>query len=635
MRRLRHCRFKSLFIIIGMTCSFLLLLYQFDNKYTHFSPQAINGTLYVEEGDLDKYPIRFLKHGWLLYPDILLTPEELKQNPPDYVEDVSIGQHTSFALGRSFRSVHGNGTYVMTLYFPKSPQTYALELPEIFSAYRLYINDSLLLQMGNPEPSAYQDKIQTRKILFEASGKTTLMLAVSDYSHFYSGLLYAPALGSPDSIDLMRQLRIGSALFILPLALMISVFAFYFAYHIKEKRVNAGIFSLLSLTLAGYTSYPIIHGVFALSIQPWYTLELFCGYLLTFLVTYLHNEFCKPGKLPTLLSNLFTSTFCVIALLYSLFSSYLTFQVVQIFSVAVESYHLLLTLYLLFTAWQHLSTHRLGPRLLFYADVIFALTLGFNILFPVYEPIWGSYFTEWGGLFLVVALGYILWQEIITGYKNSFLISQQQRHTERLLAMQKDYLKSINEKIEETHRLRHDFRQHLRIMAELTHQDKSNELLDYMSKITHLGSKSTILCFTEHAELNAMLHYYHQLATEHQIQFEIQLQIPAELNFPAIDLCTILGNLIENAIEACMRQVLKPRQVFLEGALISGKLIFVLENSFEGSVQMKGNQFVSSKRDSIGIGIESIRAMVKQHNGLIQISHQENLFLVEFSLPTF
>lgn len=178
----------------------------FDNKYTNSAPQAINGALYVSEKDWTTAPIRYLRDGWRYYSGRLLTPESLALQGDDY-RYVSIGENTDFAMGDPRRSPHGSVSYAMTLYLPEEEHTYTIEFPEIYSAYRLYINNELQLQMGDPDVNAYHDRTQCRVIPFVASGKTTLLLAVSDYSWVYSGLVYPPAFGEPLNLYTRRGLE--------------------------------------------------------------------------------------------------------------------------------------------------------------------------------------------------------------------------------------------------------------------------------------------------------------------------------------------------------------------------------------------------------------------------------------------
>lgn len=91
--------------------------------------------------------MRFLVSGWAFYPDALLTPEEIRDES-HYMRYLSIGAQTNFSSPAN-PSPYGCGTYQMTFFLPERKEAYALEIPEVFSAYNLYLDHDLILQMGN------------------------------------------------------------------------------------------------------------------------------------------------------------------------------------------------------------------------------------------------------------------------------------------------------------------------------------------------------------------------------------------------------------------------------------------------------------------------------------------------------
>ncbi|WP_308415526.1 hypothetical protein [Sporanaerobium hydrogeniformans] len=337
----------ALLLMVSLSSTLFLALYHFDNKYTKADPQAINGALYVSEADWADTPIRYLRDGWRFYVDRLLTPETLKQQGDDY-QYLSIGETSNFSMGNSRRSPHGNASYALTLYLPEEEHTYALELPEIYSAYPFYIDDKLKLQMGEPDANDYQDQTQCRIITFEASGKVTLLLAVSNHSFIYSGLIYPPAFGEPLNVYTIRGLRFGICLILVTMTLMLAIFSFYLAIRTSRGN-NIWLFFLLCLSTAVFTSYCVVHSILPLPIQPWYTVELVSGYLVTLFVMILHNRICDTKRVLQIISGTFAGLVCVIAFVYGLFASQLTLPLMLAFSNLVFGFKLLTAVYLLFT----------------------------------------------------------------------------------------------------------------------------------------------------------------------------------------------------------------------------------------------------------------------------------------------
>ena len=629
--RFKLWRYMALPLIVIISSILFLSLYHYDNKYTKAAPQAINGALYVSEVDWTTTPIRYLRDGWRYYPDRLLTPETMKQQGDNY-HYLSIGEKANFAKGNPNRSPHGSASYALTLYLPEKEHTYTIELPEIYSAYRFYINDKLKLQLGEPEIEKYQDQTQCRIITFEASGKVTLLLAVSDNSWIYSGLVYPPAFGEPLHLSTTRGVRIGLRLILVTTAFMFAIFSLYLAIRTHRKN-NIWIFFLLCLTTAVFTSYPIMHGIMALPIQPWYSIELVSGYLLTLFVMILHNRICESKRHVQIIGNTLVGIVCVLALLYGLFAAHLTLPIILAFSDMVFGFKLLTAVYLLYTA--SVAVHKKIKRatILLYADIFYACAFVWDRLLPNYEPIFGGWFQEWASLSLVISVGVVLCYDVSMGYRHSLVYAEEQRQMKRQLTMQVEHLRQINQKVEESAKLRHDFRHHLRTLIMLSEEGRHEELENYIHGITEINEGIQLGRLTDNIELDALVQYYLNLAQTYGIHIRTRLNLPAKLPFPIVALCGLLGNLLENAVEACQREQTSNKTIFIAGRVENERLEFVVDNSFHGKLKTSQGKYLSSKRDGFGLGISSVIETVERYGGVINLYADEEGFHAEISLP--
>lgn len=625
-------RSLMLFLVAALSCALFLALYHFDNKYTKTAPQPINGVLYVSKTDWAETPLRYLRQSWRFYADRLLTPETVTRQGDDY-QYLSIGEKTNFAMGDSRRSPHGNASYALTLYLPEETHTYAIELPEIYSSYRFYVNDQLKLQLGLPDADGYQAKTQCRVITFEASGKVTLLLAVSDYSWVYSGLVYPPAFGEPMNTYTLRGLRVGVCLILVTVALMLAVFSFYIA--LRTRRDNhVWLFPLLCVSTALFTSYSVVHSILSLPVQPWYTAELVSGYLVTLLVVLLHNHICDTQKIARAISNIGAGVVCFLALLYGLFAAKLTLPLMLAFSNLVFWFKLFVAVYLSATAAWAVRQNVERAMILLCTDIVYACAFVWDRLLPGYEPVLGGWFQEWGSLALVLATGLVLGYDVTMGYRHSLVYSEEQRQMKRQLAMQVEHLRQMNQKIEEGAKLRHDFRHHLRTLMTLAEEGRCGELENYIRGITEINEGIRLGRITDNIELDALVQYYSGLAQFSGIQLRARLSLPETLNFPIVDLCGLVGNLLENAVEACQRQQSGDKKIFIAGRLQGGQLEFVVDNSFSGKLKTQNGIYLSSKRNGFGLGISSVLETVRRYNGVINLYADKQGFHAEFSLPT-
>lgn len=621
----------ALLLTILLSSVLFLTLYHFDNKHTKAIPQTANGELRMTEAALVNTPVHFLRDGWRYYGDRLLTPETLQQQGEDY-RYLSVGAYSNFAMGNPALSPHGSASYALTLDLPEEVHTYAIELPEIYSSFRFYVNDRLRLQMGEPGPKEYQDQTQCRVITFEAAGKTTLLLAVSDQSWIYSGMIHIPAFGEPLNIYTTRGLRYGISLIVVIATLLLAVFSFYLALR-THRNNNNWLFSLLYLATAVFTSYSAVHGIMPLPVQPWHSIELVSGFLVTLFALLLHNRICDTNRAAQLISGTFAGAMCVLVLFYALFAAQLTLPIISAFSSLAAAFKLLTAVYLLFTAVMAVRRNTEMTMALLYADLVYACSLIWERLLPAYEPVVGSGFQEWGSLSLVIATGIALGHDVGRGYRQSLVYTEEQRQMKRQLAMQVEHLRQINQKVEESAKLRHDFRHHLRTLMALAGEGRCGELENYIRGITVINEGTRIGKLTENIELDALVQYYSNLAQSSGIQFRARLSLPAALDFPMVDLCGLLGNLLENAVEACQRQRVGDKTIFIAGRTQDGQLEFVIDNSFDGEIKRKGANYLSSKRSGSGLGIPSVLETVERYGGVINLYDDEKGFHAEVSLP--
>lgn len=622
----------ALALTLLFSSAVFLFFNRFDNKYTQNTPQAINGALYVSEEDWTNTPTRYLRDGWRYYTDRLLTPETLARQGDDY-QYISIGEESNFAADNPQGNPHGSASYEMTLYLPEKEHSYAIELPEVYSAYRFYINGKRVLQMGEPDADAYRDRTQCRIITFEGSGKTTLLLAVSDYSWVYSGLVYPPAFGEPLNLNTSRGVRIGFCLIMLTVTVMLVIFTLYLAIRTQGRRSNMWLFSLLCLATAVFISYSVVHGILLLPIQPWYSVELCSGYLVTLLVILLHNRICEAEHHAQIISGLAAGAVFVVSLLYGLSAARLTLPVMTAYSRLVFGMKLFTAIYLLATAAVAVRRSIGKAAVLLCADMIYACAFVWDRLLPNYEPILGGWFQEWGSVSLIAAIGVVLGYDVAMGYRHSLVYAEEQRQMKRQLAMQVEHLRQMNQKVDESAKLRHDFRHHLRTLMALSEEGHKEELVNYIRGITEINEGTRLGRLTENVELDALVQYYSNLAQSNGIHFRARLLLPAKLDFPAVDLCGLLGNLLENAVEACQRQKSGDRIIFIAGRLQDGQLEFVVDNSFEGEVKTKGGKYLSSKRSGFGLGVSSVLETVERYNGVINLYADDKGFHAEVSLP--
>ncbi len=610
-------------------CSSLLFLglYQFNNKYSQDTIQAANGILALSEKQFQKSPMRFLVSGWAFYPDALLTPEEIR-NSSHYMRYLSIGEQTNFSSPAN-PSPYGCGTYQMTFLLPERKEAYALEIPEVFSAYTLYLGDDLILQMG--EPTHGTSLIQNRMVTFHGGEPVTLTIAVSNYEHFYGGIVYPPAFGTMLAVNTSRGIRFAFCLFSCTITLVCAFLSFYFSYRMKQK--NTFLFGLICLAMCGLSSYPVLHMLAAVPVFPWYTIELFCIYLVTWLIVVLQNRICRPGFLPAVISNGVGAAFLVYALGYGMMASHLSLETIRFFSLSVFCYKAASALYLLIIAVLAIHREEKRSRAIFYATVAATCAFIWDRLLPVYEPVIGGWFVEWGSFFIAAAIGYSLWRDVVEGYGNSLIFQEERKQVIRQLSMQTEYSRQISEAAAENRRLIHDIKHHLRTIDRMASEHGQTEICSFLFQVEEqvaAASGYSHIAFCKNSVVNALVEYYFGMAQTQGTEFQVRLDLLDQMPLTDVELCTVLGNLLDNAVEACSRQKQGDRRILIAGETRGNMYFLKIENTYDGLTLQEGKTFISRKGASAdhGIGLSSVKKIIKSHGGDLDIIPGKESFLV-------
>jgi len=611
-------------ITVVLAVLLCLGLFRWDNKYTRQASQPISGLLIVSEADLAETPLRYLIREWEFWPGALLGPEEI-ETASGYRQYVSIGESSWLDPDNG----HGRGTYRLTLLLPEGAREYALELPEVFSACRLFVNGVSMLRLGDVETG--RPGIASRIVTFTASGQTELVLEVSDRSGVYSGMTYPPAFGTVEAVLQARALRLlvhGTAVL---LALLGGALAACFG--LRGKRRRGLLLVLLCLCCALLTGYPLLHALTVTGYQPWYTLELSALYAFLLLAVLLQCDlYSLTGR-----QALVLAAPCALGLAAAAgraaSAAWWTPGAGAAFSVLSIGLKFYASACLIaLSAWA-LRRRRAASATLLCASVALGVCLVMDRVLPLYEPIYGGWFEETGAILLTAALASVLWLDAMDAYRFRLAFAEQMRQMERQVAMQKEHYRQLTEQIELARQSAHDLRHHMRILRSMAEQGQNPRMLEYLKEYEGQAAEREVRVYSDNPTADAILAHYAAEARAKGIPCDLRFSVPPELDFPDVELCILLGNLLENALEALEQEPGENRSLYLRGDAENGCLRLVVENSFTGTVQEHGGAFVSTKHTGLGVGVRAVRTIAEKHGGLADFSADGAVFRAQLMIP--
>ena len=160
------------------------------------------------------------------------------------------------------------------------------------------------------------------------------------------------------------------------------------------------------------------------------------------------------------------------------------------FSVISEIYKWCTALYLICTSVYAIAKKLYYSHALLFGITVFALSLVFDRIYPLYEPIYGGWFPEIGCSVMIITLGYEHWREIASAYHMRIAFSEERRQMERQIAIHKENYVHLTEKIEEARKLRHDLRQHFRVMNSFLKNEQYDNLNEYLNSYSENANTS-------------------------------------------------------------------------------------------------------------------------------------------------
>lgn len=181
----------------------------------------------------------------------------------------------------------------------------------------------------------------------------------------------------------------------------------------------------------------------------------------------------------------------------------------------------------------------------------------------------------------------------------------------------------------------HDFNNHMSVLRQYLMRSDSKSALEYLDSISEPVRLLMERTWTGNEVIDVIINSKLKKMEEHQIQTKIHAEFPNQSDVIACDICTILGNLLDNAIEACQRNKSSENKwIHLTIRIVNAMLVFKIENGIEEAPQIKNMHLVTSKADERfhGWGLKSVASAVEKYEGVMRHTIGENRFQVVVTL---
>ena len=180
---------------------------------------------------------------------------------------------------------------------------------------------------------------------------------------------------------------------------------------------------------------------------------------------------------------------------------------------------------------------------------------------------------------------------------------------------------------------RHDYHNHIQTLLALSGDEEKAK--EYLRKLNEDLTQVDKVLKTGNVMVDAILNSKLSLIKSKGIAVHAKAVVPPELTVSEIDLCVIIGNLLDNAMEACLRQPEGEERfirVFL--GILKNQLYLSVSNSVGGEIRKSGKTYLSSKNsETHGFGLMRVDRIAAKYNGYVNRQNEKGIFATEILLP--
>ncbi|WP_461205862.1 sensor histidine kinase [Clostridium sp. DL1XJH146] len=179
---------------------------------------------------------------------------------------------------------------------------------------------------------------------------------------------------------------------------------------------------------------------------------------------------------------------------------------------------------------------------------------------------------------------------------------------------------------------RHDLHHHMNYLNTCILENNTDEAISYIAKINRDVEAAQIIQYCENVTINLILSAYVGQGKNKNINIEINTIVPKVIPMNSTDICVILANGIENAINACSNvENENDRNIRVDCRFKNKKLVLEICNTFSGEIEFEEDIPITREQNH-GFGVKSIIAMVKEYQGFYSFSQESGIFTMRVIL---
>ena len=216
--------------------------------------------------------------------------------------------------------------------------------------------------------------------------------------------------------------------------------------------------------------------------------------------------------------------------------------------------------------------------------------------------------------------------DALDGIRRQAALTEQAAMQEQLLNLQRTQHEQFLQHSGEIKAARHDLRQHLGMMRAYLEQKDIDGALTYLDAYAKKLPADIGQTFSQNFAINTICTRYAEQARVYGIDYDVKLNVPERLSISEPEVCSLLGNLLKNAVEACQQVRQLAPFIQVRGMCEDGHIIITVDNSCEQEPTWENERILSTKHEGYGIGTWAVQTAAEQNGGSANFSYKNGVF---------
>jgi len=187
---------------------------------------------------------------------------------------------------------------------------------------------------------------------------------------------------------------------------------------------------------------------------------------------------------------------------------------------------------------------------------------------------------------------------------------------------------------QELDRMRHDWKNHVNTVQAMWAKGETNQAVEYVAGLAEESQKNSYAILSGNEVADAILNLKYETAKEAGVDFDFKGELSCLSVMEPVDICVLLGNALDNALEACGKG-LGSSSIAVGANENRGILLITVENTLHAPIVLKNNRPVTNKKNPSehGFGVLGMEHVVRKYQGDLRFEIVGDTFKVRVMLP--